>query len=208
MAKSVQGVRSHISAEREQELLAIARDVFFRRGVDAATMDEIARLAGASKATIYRRYSSKEALFQAVIVELTQRVGGALNDFELDPHNPVESLRTAARTIRQVMFADEHVELMRQVIAEGTRHKAIGRNARDLLISAITKRLALFFGELVGAGKMHHDHPAHAAVTFALLCSGGFRPLLNALGTEDEEQRRFAADFDMFLRGTGLVDCA
>src|SRR4051812_13899351 len=44
-------------------LIEVATQVFVEVGFDAATMDEVARRAGTSRATLYRRYGSREALF-------------------------------------------------------------------------------------------------------------------------------------------------
>ncbi len=43
-----------------------ARRVFFDKGFDGASMDEIARAGGVSKATIYVYFDSKEDLFEAL----------------------------------------------------------------------------------------------------------------------------------------------
>ena len=52
---------------RDRALLAAARDVIARRGVTGATMEDIARRAGAGKDTLYRRWASKDELAIDVI---------------------------------------------------------------------------------------------------------------------------------------------
>lgn len=52
---------------RDRALLQAAREVIAERGVTGATMEDIARTAGTGKDTLYRRWSSKEALAVAVI---------------------------------------------------------------------------------------------------------------------------------------------
>jgi AcrR family transcriptional regulator len=51
---------------RREEILDAAREVFFRKGLLPATMDEIAEKAELSKATLYLYYKSKEDLYLAV----------------------------------------------------------------------------------------------------------------------------------------------
>ncbi len=63
------GIHERKEREREhrrEEILDAARDVFFRKGLFPATMDEIAEKAELSKATLYLYYKSKEDLFLAV----------------------------------------------------------------------------------------------------------------------------------------------
>lgn len=81
--------------EISDEVLATARTIFCQRGIAGASMDEIAAACGVSKHTIYRRYSSKLALVDAVaqrdLAELARRIDAI--PAELDP---VEALRQTA----------------------------------------------------------------------------------------------------------------
>ncbi|MFQ6145316.1 TetR/AcrR family transcriptional regulator [Streptomyces seoulensis] len=65
-------------AVREQQMLDAAVQIFGRRGYMAASMDEIAELAGVSKPLVYLYLNSKEDLFSACIrreaAALTQAV--------------------------------------------------------------------------------------------------------------------------------------
>jgi len=59
------GRRSH--ARRNHELLvAAAREVFAERGVDAS-LEEIARRAGVGIGTLYRHFTTREALVEAIV---------------------------------------------------------------------------------------------------------------------------------------------
>ncbi|MFI5798323.1 TetR/AcrR family transcriptional regulator [Streptomyces sp. NPDC051677] len=71
-------------AVREQQMLDAAVETFGRRGYMAASMDEIAELAGVSKPLVYLYLNSKEDLFTACI----RREAKAL----------VEAVRTGVRT--------------------------------------------------------------------------------------------------------------
>ncbi|MEU3980115.1 TetR/AcrR family transcriptional regulator [Streptomyces sp. NPDC026672] len=69
-------------AVREQQMLDAAVATFGRRGYTAASMDEIAELAGVSKPLVYLYLNSKEDLFTACIrreaAALTEAVRGAV----------------------------------------------------------------------------------------------------------------------------------
>lgn len=54
--------RPRVEGEREQEILRATLDVLAEVGYDRLTMDAVAAAAKASKATLYRRWSSKSAL--------------------------------------------------------------------------------------------------------------------------------------------------
>ena len=60
---------------RPQELLEAALALFVEKGFAATRADEVARLAGVSKGTLYLYYPSKEELFKAVV---RQNLGGLI----------------------------------------------------------------------------------------------------------------------------------
>ena len=61
-APDPQATRPRIEGDREQEILDAALDVLADSGYDRLTMDSVAAAAKASKATLYRRWSTKQAL--------------------------------------------------------------------------------------------------------------------------------------------------
>ncbi|MCI0560049.1 MAG: TetR/AcrR family transcriptional regulator [Nitrososphaera sp.] len=54
--------------QRREEIINAAQKVFFEKGLQAATMDEIAEAAELSKGTLYLYYKSKEDLYLAVMM--------------------------------------------------------------------------------------------------------------------------------------------
>ena len=59
---------------RREELLAVATKLFAARGYHGTRMDDVADKAGVGKATIYRRYRSKEELVTATIATLVSKI--------------------------------------------------------------------------------------------------------------------------------------
>ena len=56
-----------LSAQKREAILDSARDTFGEHGYGRASMSEITRLAGVSKATVYHHYRSKAELFGAFV---------------------------------------------------------------------------------------------------------------------------------------------
>ncbi len=54
---------------RPQELLAAGLDLFVERGFAATRLEDVAKLAGVSKGTLYLYFTNKEELFKAVVRE-------------------------------------------------------------------------------------------------------------------------------------------
>jgi AcrR family transcriptional regulator len=93
-------------AAREQMLLELAGQVFARRGYHAASMDEIAGLAGVSKPMLYAYFESKEGLYVAYVertgAELVRRLVRA------DDRSSEGVLRIRAVIVEFLAFVDEH----------------------------------------------------------------------------------------------------
>ena len=56
-----------VSEFRRTEIMKAARTIFARRGFARGIMDEIAKEAGVAKGTVYLYFSSKKAIYQAVL---------------------------------------------------------------------------------------------------------------------------------------------
>jgi len=52
--------------QRRKEIISAAEKVFFKKGVENATMDDVAQQAELSKATLYLYFNSKEEIYSAI----------------------------------------------------------------------------------------------------------------------------------------------
>jgi AcrR family transcriptional regulator len=92
--KAVRGPR--IDAQRNrQRLLETAKATFAEKG-EAASLEEIARLAGVGIGTLYRHFPTRDALVEAVYRNETQRLAEAAAELAAT-HPPVEALRAWMR---------------------------------------------------------------------------------------------------------------
>ncbi len=77
-AESVGGApkkRSRLTAAaRREQLLAVARSVFARRGLTGASIEEIAATAEVSRPVVYEHFGSKQQLYQQVVAEEMARL--------------------------------------------------------------------------------------------------------------------------------------
>ena len=70
-----------VEDDAHAELLDAAYELFCRHGIQRTTMDDVAKAAGLSRITVYRRLSSKEALVEQVVLREFRRY---LDQFLLD----------------------------------------------------------------------------------------------------------------------------
>ncbi len=79
---------------RKEEIVDAAEKIFFEKGLQAATMDEIAEKAELSKGTLYLYYKSKEDLYLAVLMRGFEVLHGM---FETDSQEESDVVRTLIR---------------------------------------------------------------------------------------------------------------
>ena len=60
--------------DKHQLILAAAADIFAAQGFYQATIEQIADAAGVGKGTVYLYFKSKKGLFDALVLESSQRV--------------------------------------------------------------------------------------------------------------------------------------
>jgi len=92
-------------AERRQQILLHARDVFARRGYHAAKIDDIVAAAGIARGTFYLYFEDKRGIFEEIVDHTFARVGAAVVRVDTeDPSRPVtaqvlENIRRVVRTL-------------------------------------------------------------------------------------------------------------
>lgn len=61
------------AAERKASILAVAKVLFADKGFHGVSVDEIAKRLGVSPAVLYQHFASKEALYEAVLNEISYK---------------------------------------------------------------------------------------------------------------------------------------
>lgn len=112
-------------------LLDTAREVFLESGYAGASMDEVARRARISKASLYREHSSKSALYAAVVRHWAlagrDAMRPALEKLKANP-DLREGLVALGETMRAGMLSAPVVAMRRLVIAEAAAHPDVARD--------------------------------------------------------------------------------
>ena len=113
--------------DKAAAVLAGARSVFLAHGFSAATTDMIQQAAGVSKATVYARYATKEALFIAVIEAECERFLGTVRATVVRPLKLRDALEAMAQAYLKVVLSPAGLALYRTVVGEAPRFPALAR---------------------------------------------------------------------------------
>lgn len=95
-------------AERRQQILLNARDVFAKRGYHAAKIDDIVAAAGVARGTFYLYFEDKRAIFEEIVDRTFTRIGMAVLRVETeDPsHTVAAQIKENIRRIVGALIED------------------------------------------------------------------------------------------------------
>jgi AcrR family transcriptional regulator len=142
-------LREEAAAETKSRMLASAKALFARRGIDAVTINEIAHKAGVSASTVYASFKSKEGVLLALMERTIfgERYRAAVARFnEVD--DAVKQIAMTP-TIARAIYESESVELglMRGASAFSPALRKLERKFEDARLALQKARLERLFAE-------------------------------------------------------------
>jgi AcrR family transcriptional regulator len=112
---------------KRRQIMDGAWAVFMAAGFDGASMNDVARVAGVSKGTLYVYFDSKEKLFEALIREERRRQAERLAVFTPDEGDVRAVLRDFGCRLMEIMVRPEHLAHVRTVIAAAGKFPQLGK---------------------------------------------------------------------------------
>ena len=139
-------------------------------GFSAANVDDIARAAGVSKATLYTYFPDKRLLFVEVATTECSRMADRALEL-IDPTAPPRDVLTiAAQQIVPFLLSDFAQQCFRICVAERDRFPELGKayyaNGPDMG----KRKLKEYMAEAVARGELRIDDTDMAAEQFSELC--------------------------------------
>jgi len=113
---------------KRRQIIEGARATFLQQGFDAASMNDIARAAGVSKATLYVYFQNKEQLFQAICSEECGAQAESLFKLDPDDHDIEGTLSRIGVDFVSFVCRPEKASSARTVIAIAERMPEIGKS--------------------------------------------------------------------------------
>ncbi len=185
------------------QVLEGARTVFMRDGFEGASVDDIVREAGVSKATLYSYFPDKRLLFLEVAkTECKSQADAAIANVE-GSGSIREAMTVAAGRMVRFFTSDVGLQVHRIVVGESQRFPEIGQEFYASGPAMVHEALIMFLEKGVAEGKLVIDDVELAANQFPELCKSGLHLEL-ILGlrerpTDEEIDRVIDGAVDMFL---------
>jgi AcrR family transcriptional regulator len=197
-------------AARER-VLRLALDMVGTRGLAALSMDELADRAGVSRATLYRLFPGKPALFTALVHAYTplDPVIALVGERQDEPPEAVmpEVARAVYRTVAG--GEEDRTGLMRALFAEVTSLAPDAEEAtRDAIVNVVGA-LAGYVLAQMAEGRLRHMHPLLALqafigpIFFHLLTR---KAAATVLGVEMDEEQAVTELAEAWLRSMRIEE--
>jgi AcrR family transcriptional regulator len=175
------------SARKHRAILDAAIKVFLKSGYLGTNMDEIAALSEVSKQTIYKHFSSKEALFVEMVTRMTDAASNTVHNQipELSDDKDIAGfLQMYAHRQLTVVLTPRLMQLRRLLIGEVARFPELARVLYECGPQRAVAALAKVFERLAAHGLLVIDDPLIAASHFNWLIMA--EPLNKAMLLGDE----------------------
>ncbi|WP_225206552.1 TetR/AcrR family transcriptional regulator [Novosphingobium huizhouense] len=152
--------------ERREHIIDVASQVFQSEGYGAASMATIAARLGGSKATLYKYFPSKEALFAAMLAHKCERVIAPLRVIGIEANDFESYLAAFARGFLSSLLQIDALKVFQMIQADGGRFPEISRQFMATGPEAGYRELAKGIEKFVARGDIVCDDPRLAAEQF------------------------------------------
>ncbi len=190
-------------AQRRQEIINIAENLFIARGYDGVTMEEVAKQAGLAIGTSYLYFRNKESLFSAVVVrrvaEFTRNLRKAANKGS----NGAEKLYATGEALYE--FYKRYPEVFRMFVldVQSPRFSGDDENSREL--AKLAKENGLITQQLIeegiADGSLRPDLDPMMTTFFGIIAlqniiglHSGFEAMFRSVGLSHEEFVKYSRD--------------
>ena len=167
MTASAQMVRK---GRKYDQVLEGARQVFMADGFEGASVDEIARAAAVSKATLYSYFPDKRLLFMEVAnAECARQSREALDSIDMAAP-PREVLDQAGHHFLRFITSTFGQQIFRICVAESDRFPELGQSFYKTGPAVMRAEMAGYFEQAAARGELVIDDYVLAADQFGELC--------------------------------------
>lgn len=190
--------RGQIDTRKDEAILDAAAHLFGTRGL-TVSMDEIARVAGVSKQTLYNRFSSKVEIARAVAARRSEAISAPL----MSDGAPVEVLEALAVGLLEKLTCADSANSLRAASLASIDLPELGLAVYEAGPAEGRRKLAEWLTTQTKLGRLNVDDPVQAAEMFSgmVLGHGHLRALLGLQGVDPAKAReRARACAERFVR--------
>lgn len=171
-----------------EKVLQGARDVFLRDGFEGASVDEIARRSGVSKATLYSYFPDKRRMFievfRAELQTLDDTRGCPVPFADLSAEALPSMFRHLAISLARKIIHGTFVSSYRLGVAEAGRFPALAQELYDVVRGSCRQQIAMHLAQCIDSGLICIPDMELAVEQFVSLCGTILHERTLLLGSE------------------------
>ncbi len=189
MARALSAYHQQVATRNREAILDAAAALFLESGYDRTSLARIAENARVSKATLFKQFPSKAALFEATVLA----AGGAPDGELPDPpsHDFIAGLVHLGRAYADLLDRPRIRGLLRTIIAEAPRFPELRERTFDFGTLPVLQALRRYLHDADAAGAADIDDLEVATTQFlGMIASAVFWPrLVHGTWSITEEER-------------------
>jgi AcrR family transcriptional regulator len=160
--------RSLTREERRTRILWAAKWVMLEKGLDAASMEDVAARAGTTKPTVYAHFNSKDELFEAVVELVRGLFLSKLGTPDAYATEAVEAVSLFCGRFLELVTWRDSVGYQRAALAAAARSPAIAQAVYDTVFAEACRALTIY----LRAQKLTRSPEPHAELLLSATTGG------------------------------------
>ena len=139
------------ATDRKRQILSVATQLFSKGGFDKVTMSELAKACGITEPAVYRHFKSKEAIYDAVLDSIEQRMGTVEVFDRLRAEKDIEPILKGL-AVHVISFFEANEDIHRLLLFSALNDHSKARNVYDITRGRFVRFLREQLDRLARAG--------------------------------------------------------
>ena len=188
-----------MASDTKERILEAALELFSQNGYAGTNIRELSASLGLVKSGVYKHYESKEAIWNALLDQMTAYYADHFGSAEHLPPVPdsLEALTRLTMQMVNITVHDEKIVMTRKVLTlEQFRDDRARELATKHFLTGLTEIFTHIFAGMMGKGLIRRDDPAMLAFAYTTPISA----LIRLCDREPEKTEAAMAQIEAFVR--------
>lgn len=168
----VTAVRDRVLAFKREQILKAAAELFYERGYQGTTLDQVAKQLGVTKPFIYYHFQNKAEILHEIARPSIQRINAALDEALHSEGSAAERLRKAIIAITETTLDQQHFTAI--YFREEKNFTPQAKAAQDRLRRAHDVKLRRLLEEGMASGEFKIDDPRFCVLAISGMTNWGY----------------------------------